>query len=132
MQREIKFKFWDNNKKEWLNPSEIEFEYDGTENPLVGRPFSLYDKNITYCQFTGLKDRDNHEIYEGDICLFERQVGSGYEDNLRIEEIETQIVFHTDYGFRACWGYNLCNKEIINKSIQVIGNIFEPRVRYKK
>lgn len=67
MSRQIKFKFWDLDAKEWLNPSEIEFEYQNENNEKVGSPFSLYQKNVQYCQFTGFLDKNGKEIYEGDI-----------------------------------------------------------------
>lgn len=63
----LKFRFWDKDSKEWLNSSEMEFEYENTENPFVGIPFNLYQKNVEIQQFTGLKDSQNKEIFEGDI-----------------------------------------------------------------
>lgn len=66
MKREIKFRAWCNRGKKMYNISQIEFRQGelsliftkGNKNPLA-EPILL--------QFTGLKDINNKEIYEGDI-----------------------------------------------------------------
>lgn len=99
--REIKFKFWDLDAKKWIAPSEIEFCSDPDSvntNYYIGVPFNLYGKNVEYCQFAGLTDKDGKEIYEGDIVKIK--------------------------GFKAVWGRSNLNKEYLN-GCKVLGNIFE-------
>lgn len=61
--REIKFRAWDNNKM-------IIQDFD-IEDLMQG--FSVFDKDFIWMQYTGLKDIQKKEIYEGDILGIELQ-----------------------------------------------------------
>lgn len=67
---EIKCRAWHKIKKEWLEPPII----DGKNGLAMG--FSLLDGSfqrhfpkdeVTIIQFTGLKDQNNQDIYNGDV-----------------------------------------------------------------
>ncbi len=62
MSREIKFRAWDNRMKSWLMDDELEscIFWRNKGELIISDRFMIM-------QFTGLKDKNGKEIYEGDI-----------------------------------------------------------------
>ena len=65
MSREIKFRIWDVKKRRWFGDTIFE------EPPQLDSDFSLSlnDSLFLVNQYTGLKDKNGKEAYEGDIIV---------------------------------------------------------------
>lgn len=61
MNREIKFRIWDTDNNEFFPSPQGQ-----TINSLIYSS-RFYEKRYIFQQFTGLKDKNSREIYEGDI-----------------------------------------------------------------
>jgi len=116
MSREIKFRAWiETGKFKYMNYS-IEF-CGGLINDIFAtsgkEPLNIYHSKITYMQYTGLKDKNGKEIYEGDIL----EDKWGYRFPVFFED----GCYKTDSE-----DFEKVNERQINyHNLKVIGNIYE-------
>ncbi|SFA70613.1 YopX family protein [Clostridium frigidicarnis] len=126
--REIKFRAWCKKHK---------YIYDVCSLRFIGDKVSANDNSSCIgeeilMQYTGLKDENGKEIYEGDIVKFtERHYENCNKKRLTSEETSIQIVVYDYYSFGLRG--SLKDKDLrpfiwalsFDYKIEVIGNIYE-------
>lgn len=124
--REIKFRAWNKNLKKMYKIGQITLEkgtwnYEPDNREYIGMSIP-YQPSFVLMQYTGLKDKNGKEIYEGDIIEIKGYSNKGYNTGL-VKEI--YVVEFKDFCW-SCGIKSLLNLATINwASIEVIGNIYD-------
>lgn len=121
--RKFIFRVWDKRNKKMSEP--FTFGYTSVDfNNYSSSVLDIEDNNLyVVMQYTGLKDKNGKEIYEGDIvenwCVGVIKFGV-YDNGERYDDAEVGNGFYFDYGENVSHFYNADDSEII-------GNIYENR-----
>ena len=130
--REIKFRAWDKGRCKWLSDFRLHPSGQVMKTQAVSKS-KKYEygtksiQNVELCQFTGLKDRNSKEIYEGDVVITPQQkyikqwvVEYDYDGNIILSnQINSEICL---YDFEdMIVDKNNCYV----KDIEIIGNIYD-------
>ncbi len=122
--RETKFRAWDKTSKRMITGLYLDFQgrigmwnYEETEIEFGEYP------NLLLMQYTGLKDKNGKEIFEGDICLTRGFI----VENGRQKRPEERFVIKPTI---ESWHIVFCLSSV--KNLEVIGNICENPELLKK
>jgi uncharacterized phage protein (TIGR01671 family) len=122
--REIRFRAWDKTTKTMLYIEPFEYIHIMTgkcrfDDGLIDDGHYLERDDFILMQFTGLKDKNGKDIYEGDIL-------SHFEGKYQIIYNDNHACFMAD-GFYEARYDDPCNifEEIERHQVEIIGNIYE-------
>jgi len=131
--RVIKFRAWDKDLNKMCKVNQIDFLHyaihiefvpDKDDEDQEGNMAVTRYENVELMQFTGLKDKNKKEIYEGDIVKDEKgniMICKFIQGSFGLSQYESRF-------FQA-----LSDAWIENSKLEVIGNIYEnPELLKKK
>ena len=127
--REIKFRVWHHSFSRFLTPDEWFLALDGK---LLFSDFTTdewwkVDSDYTIQQYTGLKDKNNKEIYEGDILVYSENDPTSTADRtlVRVEYKVSGFCYRDLATNKLDSIHAILGIVEVDDEAEIIGNIFE-------
>ena len=121
--RETKFRAYHKERKEMFEIASIDFEEKkaALSNGII-KLLNVDSKQFELLQYTGLKDKNGKEIYEGDIIKYKFPYDRRLKHISPVKFLETEASF----GIKDRYGNETQLYRITaNNYFEVIGNIYE-------
>ena len=117
--REIKFRAWDKEMNQMWNAGDFHLSSDGFAFTCSGGfDCDACPEKFILMQYTGLKDKNGKEIYEGDVVLCDNEF---YAPVLWNDKL-AQWCIHIGHTFEGLCEYCNCH---IAENCEVVGNIHD-------
>jgi len=117
--REIKFRVFDNGKIYYFSLFDLHSNYIVDDSHSISKEAK---KNIM--QYTGLKDKNGVEIFEGDIVTYTMENKTTLTLEIKYEEELARFYIRGRYDISHII-FSLTIDAILDADIEVIGNIYE-------
>ncbi len=121
--RDIKFRVWDNERNAMLNSKSVDIDFFEGKIEITSdtiRYDEVYTdeiKDFELMQYTGVKDKNNKEIYEGDIITITLDTGNAITGSVGMNNGQWSIKCYDRYYPLVSIWYEM--------QPEVIGNIYE-------
>ena len=134
MNRKIQFRAWDKKNKKMYKRAGIsphnDLQYAVKQEGGGSRYFNFddlhieqdsiyYPDDIILMQYTGLKDKNGEEVYEGDVLKWDDTEETGYVEYM--EETTEYVVDEWKEGNKRSKGHSLSSVD----EVEIIGNIYQ-------
>ena len=128
MSREIKFRAWNKKGKCWITFGGVNYRYKNGTLDIID------SDNLIYEQYTGLKDKNGKEIYEGDVVDIRN--GVVFLDSMRTKHDGGFGISEVIWGWSGFWARPLNGGQCASmaefvtekedcKDVEIIGNVHE-------